>query len=80
MGTWNIRILHNVYPDGEHEFFPAEVYYSDDMATEPNGYTDHKVAAESIDDLKWYAREVLKACDRPTLESGDAFPLVFDPA
>ena len=79
MSKWNIRILHSNYPGGEHKFFPAEVYYSDQEAIVPNGYGNHSLEAESIEDMRFYTEEILKALDRPILEAGDAFPMVYIP-
>ena len=67
MGKWNVRILKKHYSNGETELFPAETYYKDDSTT-PNGWATLHVCGDSIEDLKFYAEEIVKACSKPILE------------
>lgn len=79
MNCWNVRILHTVHPTGEHEFFPAEVYYHDKTAKMPRAYGGLSVSGEKLDDIKFFAEEILAACRKPVLEAGDAFPAEYKP-
>lgn len=67
MGKWNVRILKKHYSNGEVELFAAEVYYKDDGTT-LNGWMTLRVGGDSIEDLKFYADEIVKACSKPILE------------
>ena len=67
MGKWNVRILKKHYSNGEVELFPVEAYYKDDSTT-PSGWGMLYLCGDSIEDLKFYADEIVKACNKPILE------------
>ena len=79
MGTWNVRILHRLHENGEHELFPAEVHYADYFAFAPSGYGEFNASGDSIADVRFYAIELLRACDKPILEGGQLFPKEYKP-
>lgn len=67
MGNWNVRILKKHYSTGEIELFPAEVYYKEEDNS-IMGWGTLCVCGDNVEDLKFYAREIIKACDRQILE------------
>lgn len=79
MSYWNIRIMHRAagMDDApEPEYFPAEVHYNDDG--KPLGWCRHRVTADELRWLKFYAEEIAKACEEPVL-SAEKFPEVHEP-
>lgn len=77
MGHWTIRILRDVYPDGQEYFFPAEVYFHEGEKV-PHSYGGFSSEAETPEDVRWYLQEAIKACDRPILHAGEAFPAKYE--
>ena len=71
MKSWNVRILHKLHDNGEHEFFPAEVHYIDGFGKEPYGYGRFHASGDSVKDIVFFANELLSACEKPILESSD---------
>jgi len=74
MGTWNHRVLAEVYPNGEVEFQIYEVYY--DVDGTPNGYTANPVTVggSEMKDLEWTLKYMKKCLKKPILFAGDRFP------
>jgi hypothetical protein len=76
MSVWNIRIMASEFHDGEVQLFPAEVHYHGDDVTKPRAWVEHEPHGETLDDLRFYANEMLKACEQPIL-SAHKFPEEF---
>ena len=76
MSKWNIRILHDTYPDKTEYFFPAEVYYEGDL---PTGYGGFNSEGETPEDVRLYAQQVVDDTHKPILHAGERFPQIYDP-
>lgn len=78
MSVWNIRIMASEFEDGEVQLFPAEVHYHGSTDGRPKAWVEHEPHGETLDDIRFYANQVLKACDKPIL-SAHKFPREYKP-
>lgn len=69
MGTWNLRILYELHPNGEEEYSVVEVHY--DSRKRPKAWVYHKVQAPTREDLDFYISEMAEAQKRPLLTVED---------
>ena len=69
MGCWNHRVVKRVFPNGEEELSIHEAHYDKEWG-KPRAWTTQPVAvsADSIKDLRWTLKQMLKALDQPVID------------
>ena len=69
--TWNYRVVHHRYPDGEDEYSIHEVYY--DAYDRPREITEDAVSicTDELSDLPALRERVMRAFAKAVLEYAD---------